>query len=403
MKIALYYPYIHLRSGVERTILEVLKRSRHDWHVFTNLYEKDTTYPEFKNFESRITELKKISVDRSYFNTLRSAWVIFNQKLPLEGFDVLCVHNEGLGSLINFKNKDIAKICVCYTPLKVIYDAVLRRDYISKNLHKTPFYFLFYFLFKAIDKKAFELYDLCFCISKEVRGRILKNNLLPDYKLKVLNLGVDTMYFSGNAGYGNYFFHPTRIKWWKNIELSINAFNLMQKKHEELQDFKLVIAGELYPTNAQYYDKLKNMVGTEQCSVPTNKNIVIKINPSEQEIMSLYRDCRAVLSTTLNEDFGLTVLEGLSFSKPVIAINNGGPKEIIKNGITGFLSSPDVREYASYMCKIAMDSELAMQMGRVGREDVARYDWKNFISYMDDFLENLPNKARKGMVKNLRL
>ncbi|MEK9165427.1 MAG: hypothetical protein AAB525_01040, partial [Patescibacteria group bacterium] len=125
MKIALYYPYIHLRSGVERTILEILKRSRHDWHVFTNFYERDTTYPEFKDFESRITELKRISVDRSYLNTLKSAWTIFNQKLPLSNsrscqdrqlleldrFDVLWVHNEGLGSFINFKNKAIPRIC----------------------------------------------------------------------------------------------------------------------------------------------------------------------------------------------------------------------------------------------------------------------------------------------------
>nr|MBU1328186.1 glycosyltransferase family 4 protein [Candidatus Omnitrophota bacterium] len=396
LKIALYYPYIHLRSGVERTILEVLKRSRHDWHVFTNLYEKDTTYPEFENFKSRITELKKISVERSYFNTLRSAWIIFNQELPLEGFDVLCVHNEGLGSLINFKNKDITKICICYTPLKVIYDAVLRRDYISKNLHKAIFYFPVYFLFKVIDKKAFKLYALCFCISKEVRGRILKNNLLPDYKLKVLNLGVDTMYFSGNTGYGNYFFHPTRIKWWKNIELSIEAFNILQMEHEGLRNFKLIIAGELYKTNNSYYEKLKKMAAM-------NKNIIITINPSEKDILNLYKNCRAVLSTTLNEDFGLTVLEGFSFSKPVIAINNGGPKEIIRNGITGFLSSPDAREYASYLCKIAMDAELPMQMGSIGRKDVIKYDWSNFINYIDDFLEDLALNKRKGIARNLKL
>jgi len=364
--------------------------------VFTNLYEKDTTYPEFENFKSRITELKKISVERSYFNTLRSAWIIFNQELPLEGFDVLCVHNEGLGSLINFKNKDITKICICYTPLKVIYDAVLRRDYISKNLHKAIFYFPVYFLFKVIDKKAFKLYALCFCISKEVRGRILKNNLLPDYKLKVLNLGVDTMYFSGNTGYGNYFFHPTRIKWWKNIELSIEAFNILQMEHEGLRNFKLIIAGELYKTNNSYYEKLKKMAAM-------NKNIIITINPSEKDILNLYKNCRAVLSTTLNEDFGLTVLEGFSFSKPVIAINNGGPKEIIRNGITGFLSSPDAREYASYLCKIAMDAELPMQMGSIGRKDVIKYDWSNFINYIDDFLEDLALNKRKGIARNLKL
>ncbi len=396
LKIALYYPYIHLRSGVERTILEVLKRSRHEWHVFTNLYEKETTYSELENFKSRITEFKKISVKRSYFNTLKSAWTIFNQKLPVDEFDVLWVHNEGLGSLVNFKNRNITKVCFCHTPLKIVYDNVLRKNYVSRNFYKAPFYYLACLLFKIVDRMAFRRYDWCFCVSKEVKGRILENNLMREDKLEVIYRGVDTINFSGDVEYGNYFFHPTRIKWWKNIELSIEAFSILQMEHKGLHNFKLIIAGELYQTNNSYYEKLKKMA-------VLNKSIIIAINPSEKDIANLYKNCRAVLSTTLNEDFGLTVLEGFSFSKPVVAINNGGPKEIIKNGVTGFLSSPDAREYASYLCRIAMDVELAMQMGSFGRKDVIKYDWSNFINYIDAFLENLPNKTRKGIAKNLKL
>ena len=397
MKIALYYPYVHLRSGVERTILEILKRSRHDWHVFTNLYEKATTYPELEKFESRITELKRISVDRSYLNTLKSAWVIFNQRLPaVSNFNVLLVHNEGLGSFINFKNRGIPKVCFCYTPLKIMYDNALRQDYLSKNFIKAPFYFLFYFLFKAMDKKAFRLYDWCFCVSNEVKNRILKNNLLPEYKLEVVYSGVDTVHFSGNIKYGNYFFHPARIKWWKNIELSIEAFNMLQMGHEELRNFKLIIAGELYPTNSSYYERLKEMV-------LSNKNIILEINPTENQLLGLYRGCRTVLSTTLNEDSGLTVLEGASCSKPVVAINRGGPKEVIRHGITGFLSSEKIKEYADYMAMLAEDKDLAVKMGVAARKDIMKYNWDDFVNYMDNFLEDFILKNKNGMTRNLKL
>ena len=393
MKIALYYPYIHLRSGIERTILEILKRSKHDWHVFTNLYEKATTYPELEKFQTRITELKRISVKRSYVNTLRSAFVIANQKIP-DGFDILWVHNEGLGSFINFKNKTIPRICFCHTPLKIIYDRELEIDYLKKNFWKAPFYLLFSFLFKIIDRKAFNLYDHCFCVSNEIKKRILENNLLPEDKLEVIYRGVDTASFSGDVEYGNYFFQPTRIKWWKNIELAINAFNLMQKERKELRNFRLVIAGELYPTNKGYYERIRNMA-------ETNKNIELVINPSEKQIMDFYKDCRAVVSTTLNEDFGLTVLEGFSFSKPVIAINRGGPKEVIQHGITGFLSSEKIKEYTGYMARLAGDKDLAVKMGTMARKDVMKYDWDDFINYIDDFLDRFKNK--KGAAKNLDL
>jgi len=396
LKIALYYPYIHLRSGIERTILEILKRSKHDWHIFTNLYEKATTYPELEKFKSRITELKRISVNRSYLNTLKSAWVVFNQRLPIEGFDVLWVHNEGLGSLINFKNKDIAKVCFCHTPIKLIYDKSLRQDYLSKNPFKAPFYYLFYFLFKAIDRNAFSLYDWCFCVSNEVKKRILENSLLPENKLEVIYRGVDTASFSGDVEYGNYFFQPTRVKWWKNIELSINAFNLMQKERKELQDFRLVIAGELYPTNKGYYERIKNMAAA-------NKNIELVINPDEKQIMDFYKDCRAVVSTTLNEDFGLTVLEGFSFSKPVVAINRGGPKEVIRHGMTGFLSSEKIKEYADYMAGLAEDKDLAVKMGVEARKDAMKYNWNDFINYTDNFLDDFILKNKNGAARNLNL
>ena len=41
------------------------------------------------------------------------------------------------------------------------------------------------------------------------------------------------------------------------------------------------------------------------------------------------------------ESFSFTVLEAMSYKNIVIAANIGGPKEIIKNGVNGFLIEPD--------------------------------------------------------------
>jgi hypothetical protein len=45
MRVAAYYPWIYLRGGAERTILETLRRSRHDWTLFTNRYDREATFP----------------------------------------------------------------------------------------------------------------------------------------------------------------------------------------------------------------------------------------------------------------------------------------------------------------------------------------------------------------------
>lgn len=385
LKIALYYPYLYLRSGVERTILEIVKRSTHDWMIFTNHYEPESTYPDFKHLKHKIVELKRISVNRSYCTTLRSAYIIFNQRLPLGGYDLLWIHNEGLGSLINFNHPQLPKICFCHTPLKIIYDERLREHYLRSNGIKIPAYYLFSFLFRRIDARAFRLYDWCFCVSEEVRRRVVGNGLISHDKTEVIYRGVDTKVFQGNGTYEEYFFQPARIKWWKNIELSIGAFTYFQTRAREFSNFKLVIAGELYSGNESYCSKLKKLIGS-------NSNILLHTNPDEAQMMAYYKNCRAVVSTTLNEDFGLTVLEGLSFAKPVIAMKRGGPKEIIRHASTGFLSAEDKKEYASYMCLLAKDANLAKEMGARGRASIVPYDWSNFVRYLDAFLVKFMGK-----------
>lgn len=74
MKMALYYPWVHLRSGVERTILEIVKRSKHKYTIFTNRFDKENTYREFRNFE--VIELRRVPVERSIPSVLSAATVI---------------------------------------------------------------------------------------------------------------------------------------------------------------------------------------------------------------------------------------------------------------------------------------------------------------------------------------
>src|SRR3989344_6680196 len=105
MKIAIYYPWIYLTSGVERVILEIVKRGKHDYTIFTNRYDKKNTYPEFKNLKA--VELNRVSIKRDLFPVAKAALTIAFQKINLSGFDVLFVHSDGLGDLVLTRNKEV--------------------------------------------------------------------------------------------------------------------------------------------------------------------------------------------------------------------------------------------------------------------------------------------------------
>ena len=57
MRLALYHPCVYLTSGVERPFVELLKRSRHDWVIYTHHYSPATTYPELGDADSGSCEM----------------------------------------------------------------------------------------------------------------------------------------------------------------------------------------------------------------------------------------------------------------------------------------------------------------------------------------------------------
>ncbi|URR36789.1 glycosyltransferase family 4 protein [Thermosynechococcus sp. HN-54] len=61
-----------------------------------------------------------------------------------------------------------------------------------------------------------------------------------------------------------------------------------------------------------------------------------------REMQARLRRCRALLLTSRwVEAFGNVIIESLACGVPVIAYDRGGPSEIVRNGETGFLVTPD--------------------------------------------------------------
>ena len=242
MKIAIYYPWLYLRSGVERMMLELVRRSRHDWTIFTSHYNPEQTFPEFSDME--IVELTKVSVNRGYPPVSAAAVTILRQKIDLSHYDALVVSSEGLGDFITFRNHDVPVICYCHTPLKVIHDRFVREKYLNENPRmKLPF-IIFSAIFRFFDRLAWKHYKHVFCNSNEVNNRILSSGLAPNKKVEVLRPGLDVSQMQPTWVYEKYFVVVGRIKWWKNVELASESFSEFQRHNPEFSALQLTSTGE---------------------------------------------------------------------------------------------------------------------------------------------------------------
>jgi len=383
MKIALYYPWIYLKSGAEKTILEITKNSRHEFTIFTNHYEPGSTYAEYRDL--KIIKLPEIPVKRSYHNVCRAALRIITQKINTDGYDAMIVVSEGLGDFILFRNsrRGMPVICYCLTPLKIIHDDFTRQVYLDKNPHKKPVFSAFERIFKFLDKAAWKRYSYVFCDSQEVKNRILKAGLAPFSNIEILHPGVDLKSIKPTWRYDNYFLQPSRIKWYKNTSLAVDAFKKFYHENPDLRDFKLIIASQVDKASWAYYKYLKNLSSDI-------KNIQIIPNPDDALYKNLFQNALAVLHTALNEDWGIVPLEAMAYGKPVIAVNRGGPAESIVDKKTGFLVNPNAPEFAMAMKLVAQDRNLAQEMGKAARARSLKYDWGNFINRLDSYLDSLP-------------
>lgn len=383
MKIALYYPWLYLKSGSERTISELVSRSRHNWTILTNRYEADATFEELR--KAKIIELPRVSVKRTFRHVIRETARIVLQKLPLEDHDVLVVFCEGLGDMVTFRNHELPVVCLCLTPLRAAFDSVYQTEYLRMH-NNEPYRRIALSLaggaFRVLDRMAWRHYSHIFAISGEVKRRILDGKLCRSEKITTIYPGIDLTRLTPGEDYGRKFLLTGRIMWTKNQELGIDAFIDLLTRRPDLRDFKLVIAGFVDEKSRPYFARLRERAREWP-------QIQFIESPSDQELYGHYRSCSAVLYTPLNEDWGLVPIEAMAFGKPVIAVNRGGPLETVRHGETGYLLEPDLKSFSSTMETLADNQELVRRMGHAGRQYAQRFEWQTFCNALDDYLDRL--------------
>ncbi len=96
------------------------------------------------------------------------------------------------------------------------------------------------------------------------------------------------------------------------------------------------------------------------------------------DVPDFYRSASVFCFPTLNEPFGLVLLEAFSYGLPVVATRLGAIPEIVTDGRSGFLVTPrNVGELADRLLKLLADPTLSASFGAAGRAHVLqRYSWE---------------------------
>ena len=97
--------------------------------------------------------------------------------------------------------------------------------------------------------------------------------------------------------------------------------------------------------------------------------------------------------SSIREGFSNVVLESMACSKPVVATDVGGNREIIVNGENGFIvSSRDEDALADRILKLAGNQELTEKMGLAAKETVKSFSLSQMAYKTEKLYEKLMDK-----------
>lgn len=107
----------------------------------------------------------------------------------------------------------------------------------------------------------------------------------------------------------------------------------------------------------------------------------------EPQLLDLYANCRGLVAVSDDEDFGMTPVEAMAAGKAVVAVDEGGYRETVIDGVTGWLVKPTVEALAE---TIRSAKPQQLESLREACEARARsFDRRVFVTAMRELLDRM--------------
>ncbi len=107
-----------------------------------------------------------------------------------------------------------------------------------------------------------------------------------------------------------------------------------------------------------------------------------------RETALYYRAADILLHPARYEGYGLVALESLAAGTPVVATNTGGLRDVVRDGIDGFLVKRDPQEFAFKIIILLRNKDMRNKMGEEGRKRALKRTWRRVAEeYVELFSE----------------
>ena len=168
----------------------------------------------------------------------------------------------------------------------------------------------------------------------------------------------------------SYILHVGTLEKRKNIPALIRAFKIV--KSNGFQNLKLVLVGKA-STKITLDDSLaiRDEINQQQLSA----DVILTGYLHDKDVQQLYQNAKLYVFPSINEGFGIPVLEAFKHNVPVVIANNTCLPEVAGLGAKSF-NPYDITEIAQTITLLLNDQTMRQSYIEKGKEQLQKFSWE---------------------------
>lgn len=347
-KVAIVHDALCVSGGAERVAL-FLAKAFPEAPLYTSVYLKDKTYPEFQQMGVRTLHYSGLVHSERGFKLLWPLWFRMIRRLDLSRFDTVISSSTYLAKYIQVP-KTTRHIAYLHAPFRLLWKTgsytkeSLPVSGAGLNIVKRSLPKL-----QQMDLEATRKIPKILANSENMANEIEK---VYDRKAEVLYPPVELNQYDATQPREDFYLTVSRLISHKRVDLAVRACQQLGKK--------LVVVGD-----GPELESLKTIGGG---------GVRFAGRVSEEELKKLYSSAKALLFCS-EEDFGLVPVEAQASGLPVIAYGKGGALETVTDGVSGiFFAEQAVDSLSEAMLRFETRQWHADEI----RKSVAKFDVEHF-------------------------
>jgi UDP-glucose:(heptosyl)LPS alpha-1,3-glucosyltransferase len=99
-----------------------------------------------------------------------------------------------------------------------------------------------------------------------------------------------------------------------------------------------------------------------------------------QDIQVVYELADTFVLPSSYETFSLVTFEAAAYGLPILATAVSGVRELIEDGQTGFLITPDPGAIAERLVELGADPALRTRLGQAARQSAREFGWEKMVA-----------------------